>query len=297
MRKSSPTDVPPPAAGPPAGATPATGLASETAAAAWPGWAAPSQPLAFAPRAIFFDMGHTLMIEEPSAETLFNQACQDQGLPADIRRFSRRYDLLAAAVETYRHGYIGEYEYFNLVVRPVLESELQRPVSERELLEVWRQLRTLQRTARRLTAVAPHTVRILQRFHASGYRLGTISNWGSSFFSIIEVYQLGSLFDVALASEMVGISKPNPEIFLKAARMLRLEPDQVLFVGDNYHYDGAGARNAGMHAIHFNVGLLHQARMALSELKRGIRGELLPPPQVPCIDDLDELAAALLPAA
>jgi FMN phosphatase YigB (HAD superfamily) len=92
---------------------------------------------------------------------------------------------------------------------------------------------------------------------------------------------------------MVGISKPHPEIFLKASAMANCAPEDIIFIGDNFHYDGAGAINAGMQAIHFNVGLLHQARMAMGELKRGIRTTLLPTSDVLCIDRLSELVPLL----
>ncbi len=258
------------------------------------GWQHPAkEKLDPPPTAVFFDMGHTLMIEEPSAERLFNQACKQVGLPVDIRKYSHRYEWLEDAVHAYRTEYISEFSFYDRILSKVLEAEGVDRQDPNLTAELWRRMQRLQKQSKRLSAVSKPTLALLHKLHDSGFTLGLISNWGSSFFSVIEVYNLAPIFDVALASEMVGISKPHPEIFLKGASMANCTAEEIIFVGDNYHYDGAGAREVGMRPIHFNVGLLHQARMAMSELKRGIKTTLLPPADVVCIDRLTELVPLL----
>ncbi|MFT5051175.1 MAG: putative hydrolase of the HAD superfamily [Chlamydiales bacterium] len=48
-------------------------------------------------------------------------------------------------------------------------------------------------------------------------------------------------------SEQVGISKPNPKLYLAALRSLGLEADQVMYVGDNLVNDIAPPQGLGMH--------------------------------------------------
>jgi putative hydrolase of the HAD superfamily len=50
-----------------------------------------------------------------------------------------------------------------------------------------------------------------------------------------------------LISEEVQLEKPATEIFLMASKRLKLQPSQVLYVGDLEEIDGVGARSAGMH--------------------------------------------------
>jgi putative hydrolase of the HAD superfamily len=63
--------------------------------------------------------------------------------------------------------------------------------------------------------------------------------------------QLGILgrFEFVIDSAVVGISKPNPEIFRDALRRSSLHSSQALYVGDYYEVDIVGARTAGMMGV------------------------------------------------
>jgi putative hydrolase of the HAD superfamily len=41
-----------------------------------------------------------------------------------------------------------------------------------------------------------------------------------------------ALFDTVIESSLVGIRKPNPEIYLMACRALSIEPKEALFIDD-----------------------------------------------------------------
>jgi putative hydrolase of the HAD superfamily len=43
--------------------------------------------------------------------------------------------------------------------------------------------------------------------------------------------------------------KPNPEMFAIALQQLALPADAVIYVGDNYYADVAGALRAGLHPV------------------------------------------------
>jgi putative hydrolase of the HAD superfamily len=82
--------------------------------------------------------------------------------------------------------------------------------------------------------------------HAAGVKTGLISNsWGPSGFHDSE---LADAFDAVLISGEVGMRKPDPEIFIEAARLIGLEPAECVFV-DDLEQNAAGARAVGMHAI------------------------------------------------
>jgi FMN hydrolase / 5-amino-6-(5-phospho-D-ribitylamino)uracil phosphatase len=50
----------------------------------------------------------------------------------------------------------------------------------------------------------------------------------------------------------LGIAKPDPRIFLAAAEVLGVPPEQVLHIGDDTSLDVLGAMSAGMQAIWIN---------------------------------------------
>ncbi len=64
---------------------------------------------------------------------------------------------------------------------------------------------------------------------------------------------LGMMDDVdcLVTSEEAGVEKPSPKIFALCLKKLRLEPEEVCFVGDDYKKDVKGAMAAGMCAVWF----------------------------------------------
>jgi putative hydrolase of the HAD superfamily len=54
------------------------------------------------------------------------------------------------------------------------------------------------------------------------------------------------------ASSQLPAAKPDPRAYHHVCRYLAVDPDQVLMVGDNYHFDVLAARAAGLSAIHLD---------------------------------------------
>ena len=63
---------------------------------------------------------------------------------------------------------------------------------------------------------------------------------------------LAPLVDALVASEDVGVSKPDPDIFRIALDRAGVSADEAVMVGDSWANDIAGARNAGIRAVWFN---------------------------------------------
>ena len=63
--------------------------------------------------------------------------------------------------------------------------------------------------------------------------------------------------EVIIDSTVVGVAKPNPEIFRFALEAMNLRAEQCLYVGDAYRYDVIGASRAGLQALHFDPYELH----------------------------------------
>jgi len=63
---------------------------------------------------------------------------------------------------------------------------------------------------------------------------------------------VGEYFDLMLFSDEVGIRKPDAAIFRLAASSLKMEPTEIVHVGDNLKTDVWGAKKAGFKAIHFH---------------------------------------------
>jgi putative hydrolase of the HAD superfamily len=54
------------------------------------------------------------------------------------------------------------------------------------------------------------------------------------------------LFEFVIDSHEVGVSKPDPGIFLAALERMGLEPGDAWYIGDSVFHDVNGARAAGL---------------------------------------------------
>ncbi|MBN1844291.1 MAG: HAD family hydrolase [Sedimentisphaerales bacterium] len=81
------------------------------------------------------------------------------------------------------------------------------------------------------------------------YRLGVISNnWGNTA-GWCRQFDLSGFLEVVIDSTVVGVAKPNPEIFHRARQALDLPAGACAYVGDWYASDMIGAHRAGLATI------------------------------------------------
>lgn len=67
-------------------------------------------------------------------------------------------------------------------------------------------------------------------FKAAGVRTGLLSNsWGAATY---DRRRLERLFDVLVISGELGIRKPEPEIYVRAAERMGMAPEELVFVDD-----------------------------------------------------------------
>jgi len=86
----------------------------------------------------------------------------------------------------------------------------------------------------------------LSALRAKGMSLGIISNWDSSLEAIIKGLGIKPFFEVLISSAVVGMYKPQPEIFELALRELGAVNSETLFVGDHMDADIIGAAGVGI---------------------------------------------------
>lgn len=102
-----------------------------------------------------------------------------------------------------------------------------------------------------LSAVAMQGAnQLLNELKQQGYKLAVVSNGGhATRLTILQGLGFSHFFDEIVSSELVGISKPNPEIFLYTSQKLDIAPEHCLFIGDHPVNDIQGAICAGMNAL------------------------------------------------
>jgi HAD superfamily hydrolase (TIGR01549 family) len=133
---------------------------------------------------------------------------------------------------------------------------------------------------REVTKAPPARIEAMKKI-AIEHRLGLISNFDDSEtgHQIMRDTGIRELFTAVIISADTGYRKPNPLIFKKLLNAMRLEPADILFVGDTPLDDVVGSKGVGMHSAWI--------RTRNRELPEGV-----PAPDL-IIQDLAELPAAL----
>lgn len=101
--------------------------------------------------------------------------------------------------------------------------------------------------ARNQVQLFPDSLPALQRIGAR-WPLVSLTNGNADLARI----GIGEHFRHHLCARDHGVGKPDPGIFLAAADLLGVPPQQLLHVGDDPVLDILGARNAGLHTAWIN---------------------------------------------
>jgi epoxide hydrolase-like predicted phosphatase len=89
-------------------------------------------------------------------------------------------------------------------------------------------------------------VEAVREIRGAGLLTGLVSNsWSTDHY---DRQLLAELFDDVVISAEVGLHKPQPEIYLLAAKHLRVDPEDCLFV-DDLRENCEGAEAVGMTAV------------------------------------------------
>lgn len=95
----------------------------------------------------------------------------------------------------------------------------------------------------------PDAEPLLRSLNEAGFTLGLVSNAPPDAASVIESVGLNHYIEHIVVSGVVGIAKPNPEIFRIALSKTGGKSEETVHVGDLYEADVVGARNAGIRGI------------------------------------------------
>jgi putative hydrolase of the HAD superfamily len=93
------------------------------------------------------------------------------------------------------------------------------------------------------------TVDTLRALRERGLRIGLITVCSEDIETLWPQSEFAGLFDAEVFSSRIGLTKPDPRIYLACCEELGVEPQDAVFVGDGANDELAGARRVGMEAI------------------------------------------------
>ena len=94
----------------------------------------------------------------------------------------------------------------------------------------------------------PQVEGLLADLKKAGLRMGVITDYPVG--AKVSALGFDQYWDVAISADTMGHLKPEPDAFLLAAEELKIAPEQIIYVGNEYKYDIIGAKRAGMKAAH-----------------------------------------------
>ncbi|MBU4556006.1 MAG: HAD-IA family hydrolase [Actinobacteria bacterium] len=202
-------------------------------------------------RAVFFDVGNTLLYPYPSVSEVCRQVLARAGHTRDLESIDALMPLVDAYYEDrYREDdtfwtdegetsgvWVGMYSLLarQLGIHEDAESLARSVYDEFGRADRWAAY----------ADVRPAFLRVRER----GMRVGIISNWDRRLESLLSNLGLGDLIDTVISSAAVGLRKPDPRIFEMACDRLGVAPAQAVHVGDHHYADILGATSVGMRAV------------------------------------------------
>jgi putative hydrolase of the HAD superfamily len=84
------------------------------------------------------------------------------------------------------------------------------------------------------------------------FQLAVISNFDGRLRLILQHLGISQFFSHVFISSELGADKPDPEIYRRALKLMKLHPKQVLHVGDDAERDWEAAAAAGLSVFRLN---------------------------------------------
>ena len=200
-------------------------------------------------RAVFLDIGDTVMRPNPSWEHVYAIAFEEFGVDVGID------ELREALRRAYHHGGWG----FEGGFEPTEETSYRRTVeidraaiAELGLGEMpdafFRRLSDLFLVVSNWH-VFPDVLPALDELKSRGLIIGAVSNWVWQLPELLHSLALVSHFDFIAASARIGFEKPHPRIFEWALAEAKVDPASVIHVGDHLDADVEGAQGVGITGV------------------------------------------------
>jgi len=192
-------------------------------------------------RAVFFDVGGTLIHPWPSVGDIYAGVARRHGLTASPQQMETAFRKSWAALK--RPGLtVSRKDWWRELVYRVLGQEHEACFEELferfARAEAWR--------------IYPDVEETLRDARARGWHVGVITNWDERLRPLLGEIGLASRFDSLTVSCEIGVEKPGEAIFLAALQTAGVSASEAGHVGDSYLEDVRGAEAAGMRAVLVN---------------------------------------------
>jgi len=202
-------------------------------------------------KAAFFDLYQTLACYQPPREEIQSQVLKELGIEAAPEALL--YPLVIADEFIYQEHARMPFRKRSDEERKALWGQYQAIVLKEAGIEPNQELiRGILGRMQQVKfdmALFDDVLPALSQLKDKGLILGLISNVDNDIAPVLSKLGLEPLLQVVVTSADAGCNKPRQEIFQEAARRAGIQPQEAVYVGDQYQIDVIGANQAGMKGI------------------------------------------------
>ena len=200
-------------------------------------------------KAVFFDWYGTLVHWKPERIQIFDEAYAEYGIRFDPKKLTK---AIAVAEEQVPEGNPLKWEESEdkgryIRYQEILLFEHGISLPKEQILRAIKLLREIANTA--TTVLYEDVLPTLDSLKDKGYILGLLTNIERGTEFNYRELGLGEYFDTVVTSDDVGAKKPKAPIFILALSRANVNPDEAIYVGDQYESDVVGARGVGINPV------------------------------------------------
>ena len=188
-------------------------------------------------KAVIFDLDGTLLDRDESVLRFIRDQYKRLNnylnhIPIEI--------FISRFIQLDNHGYVWKDKVYAQLVQ---EYNINGLTSE-DLLQDY--LKNFKKSAVPFNGL----IDMLEKLKEQNFLLGIITNgYGQFQMDNIEALTIKHFFDVILVSEWEGLRKPDPAIFQRALKKLKVDPSESVYIGDHPENDIVSAQKVGMRTI------------------------------------------------
>jgi putative hydrolase of the HAD superfamily len=200
-----------------------------------------------APKAIFFDAMGTLFYLTENVGYHYALVGNDVGLELDAAKLDRAFSNAWTAMP--RRGPIDgprdndDKDWWRQLVEKVLDQVV--PAMNDFDRDNFFEIAYEHFAQAGVWELYPEVVNVLEKLRPR-FQLAVVSNFDGRLRMILENLGISKFFSHVFVSSEIGADKPDPEIFRRALKFMKLAPNEVLHVGDDQERDWKAATAAGL---------------------------------------------------
>jgi putative hydrolase of the HAD superfamily len=201
-------------------------------------------------RAIVFDVGGTLLYPAHPVGETYAKFARAHGLKLHAESTTTAFREAFKSNAGRPKGSIptdgNDRAWWKLVVKASLQD---RSFAEEAAFEAFFEEVYLHYAHPGAWGIYPEAFEVLNALRDHDVDLVVLSNWDARLHTVLDQSGLGEFLPRRFISAELGWEKPDPAIYRHVAEDLRLQPAQLMSVGDDSKNDVEGPKKAGWRAV------------------------------------------------